>query len=206
MLAPLLLAGSVSFADSGPWPARSTCRVSGSWRARELTLPAMSSRSLRGRRTRLQTGWSRSNLADECRRLPRPIGKRFEMRRTAPPRYLTFTSHRADCSQPPAASADQWLHSKSANWNSRPTPVVAPVRDRTFNGDRFETFVYWTTSSARSSNDCGIVIPSALAVLRLITRLNRVGCSMGRSPGLAPFKIRSTYRAPSRANSSRVGP
>ena len=45
------------------------------------------------------------------------------------------------------------------------------------------------TSSARISSDCGIVSPSALAVLRLIARLNRVVCSMARSPGLAPFKI-----------------
>ena len=49
-----------------------------------------------------------------------------------------------------------------------------------------------TTSSARSSNDCGIVRPSALAVLRLITRSNFVGCSTGKSPGLAPLTILST--------------
>jgi len=35
-------------------------------------------------------------------------------------------------------------------------------------------------------------VPSALAVLRLMTRSNFVGCSMGRSPGLAPFRILST--------------
>ena len=45
------------------------------------------------------------------------------------------------------------------------------------------------TSSARTSSACGIVSPSALAVLRLITRSNRVVCSMARSPGLAPFRI-----------------
>ena len=28
---------------------------------------------------------------------------------------------------------------------------------------------YWITSSARSSSDCGIVMPRALAVFRLIT-------------------------------------
>jgi hypothetical protein len=41
-------------------------------------------------------------------------------------------------------------------------------------------------SSARASNDCGIVTPSALAVFMLITSSNFVGCSMGRSAGLAP--------------------
>jgi hypothetical protein len=48
------------------------------------------------------------------------------------------------------------------------------------------------TSSARDNTDCGIVNPSALAVLRLITSSNLVGCSTGRSPGLAPFRIRCT--------------
>src|SRR5262245_50430770 len=42
------------------------------------------------------------------------------------------------------------------------------------------------TSSARNSTDCGIVRPRALAVLRLMTSSNLVGCSTGRSAGLAP--------------------
>src|SRR5215831_8397366 len=48
------------------------------------------------------------------------------------------------------------------------------------------------TSSARSRNDSGIVRPSALAVVRLITRLNLVGCSTGISPGFVPRRILST--------------
>ena len=39
-------------------------------------------------------------------------------------------------------------------------------------------------SSARASTDGGIVRPSALAVLRLMTSSNLVGCSTGRSAGL----------------------
>src|SRR5262245_4827589 len=39
------------------------------------------------------------------------------------------------------------------------------------------------TSSARSRNDSGIWRPSALAVVRLTTRSNLVGCSTGISPG-----------------------
>ena len=35
---------------------------------------------------------------------------------------------------------------------------------------------YWITSSARPSSDGGIVSPSALAVLRLMTSSNLVGC------------------------------
>ena len=39
-------------------------------------------------------------------------------------------------------------------------------------------------------------MPTALAVLTLITKSYRVGCSMGSSPGLAPLRILSTYVAP----------
>src|SRR5262245_31701368 len=48
------------------------------------------------------------------------------------------------------------------------------------------------TSSARASRVGGTSMPSALAVLRLMTRSNRVGCSTGKSPGLAPRKIFTT--------------
>jgi hypothetical protein len=51
------------------------------------------------------------------------------------------------------------------------------------------------TSSARNRTDCGTAIPSVLAVLRLIARTNFVGCSIGMSPGLAPFRILSTKLA-----------
>jgi hypothetical protein len=47
------------------------------------------------------------------------------------------------------------------------------------------------TSSALTISVCGIVRPSALAVLRLRTNLNLVGCSTGRSAGFAPFSILS---------------
>src|SRR5207302_1871277 len=45
------------------------------------------------------------------------------------------------------------------------------------------------TSSARASSVRGTVRPSALAVLRLMTSSNLVGCCTGRSAGLAPFRI-----------------
>jgi ABC-type transport system substrate-binding protein len=44
------------------------------------------------------------------------------------------------------------------------------------------------TSSARASRVGGTSRPSALAVFRLIKSSNRVGCSTGRSAGLAPFR------------------
>jgi hypothetical protein len=47
-------------------------------------------------------------------------------------------------------------------------------------------------SSALARSDGGIAMPNAFAVLRLITSSNFVACSIGRSDGLAPFKILST--------------
>src|SRR6266478_4730811 len=48
---------------------------------------------------------------------------------------------------------------------------------------------YSITSSARARIDGGTVRPSALAVLRLTTSSNVVGCCTGKSAGLAPLRI-----------------
>ena len=63
--------------------------------------------------------------------------------------------------------------------------------DRTRASEEGAAVHYWMTSSARRSNDCGTVRPRAFAVLRFITSSSVVGCSMGRSPGLAPLRILS---------------
>src|SRR5262245_15006941 len=62
------------------------------------------------------------------------------------------------------------------------------------------------TSSARATSDGGTVRLSALAVLRLMTSSNFVGCSTGRSAGLAPFRILSTKIAARRQISLKSGP
>src|SRR5215472_9330089 len=54
--------------------------------------------------------------------------------------------------------------------------------------DELATF-HSITSSASASNVGGISRPSALAVLRLITNSNLVGCVTGSSSGLAPLRI-----------------
>ena len=54
---------------------------------------------------------------------------------------------------------------------------------------------YSITSSARASSTGGTVIPRALAVLRLMTSSNFVGCSTGSSAGLAPLSTLSTKLA-----------
>ena len=63
---------------------------------------------------------------------------------------------------------------------------------------------HWMISSARRRTDWGIVRPRAFAVLRLITNSNLVGCSMGRSARLTPFKILSTKLALRRNMSGRL--
>src|SRR5215831_18766506 len=62
------------------------------------------------------------------------------------------------------------------------------------------------TSSARASMIGGISRPIALAVLTLITSVNLVGRSIGKSAALAPLRIRSTYIAARLYMSGRLGP
>jgi hypothetical protein len=66
--------------------------------------------------------------------------------------------------------------------------------------------LYSITSSAATSRPGGTVRPSAFAVLRLMTRRNRVGCSSGRSAGFSPFRTRRTRFAPRSAASFSSGP
>src|SRR5262249_11675655 len=63
-------------------------------------------------------------------------------------------------------------------------------RCSTEQGDELATAAHSITSSARASRVAATSRPSALAVLRLITSSNFVGCSTGRSEGLAPFRRR----------------
>jgi len=62
------------------------------------------------------------------------------------------------------------------------------------------------TESARSNRSRGIVSPSDLAVVRLITSSKRVGCSTGNWPGGVPRRILSICVAQRSLISSKVGP
>src|SRR6266545_2891211 len=77
----------------------------------------------------------------------------------------------------------------------RPAPIAGATGEGGGLGGNGRT-LHWITRSARSSIDWGMVSPSALAVLRLITSSYFVGCSMGRSPGLAPLRIPTRYTFP----------
>jgi len=67
-------------------------------------------------------------------------------------------------------------------------------------------FLHSISSSARNRNDSGIVSLSALAVVKLITRSNFLGCSTGMSLGFAPRRILSTWSAARRYRSAWFGP
>src|SRR5262249_10967025 len=62
------------------------------------------------------------------------------------------------------------------------------------------------TSSARASSVSGTTRPSALAVLRLTTSSNLVGCSMGRSAGFAPLITLMTNAAARLVSSGILAP
>src|SRR5205807_5719091 len=62
------------------------------------------------------------------------------------------------------------------------------------------------TSSARASSVGGTSRPSALAVLRLMTNSNFVGCSIGNSEAFAPLRILTTNAAARRLRSGTFGP
>src|SRR5215472_4106194 len=82
-------------------------------------------------------------------------------------------------------------------------------RDEESAGERLEEHApraHWMISSARPISACGIVRPRALALLRLMTSSNLVGCSTGKSLGLAPFRILSTNTATRRHMSLMSGP
>src|SRR5262249_60882537 len=62
------------------------------------------------------------------------------------------------------------------------------------------------TLSARASNVGGTSMPSALAVVRLMTRSNLFGCSTGISAGCAPRRILFTNSAARRNKSGKLAP
>src|SRR5439155_13073552 len=65
---------------------------------------------------------------------------------------------------------------------------------------------YSITLSARASKIGERLRPRAFADFALMASSKRVGCVMGRSAGLAPFKILSTKAAERRVISTMFGP
>ena len=88
--------------------------------------------------------------------------------------------------EPGAECPERWVIGR------RRAPGEADSRTRRSWPRRSSTVFYSMTWSARPSTDGGIVRPSALAVFRLMTSSNFVGCSTGRLAGFAPLRILST--------------
>jgi|SRR5215471_19812128 len=76
-------------------------------------------------------------------------------------------------------------------WSSRALPTGRSERTRD-PCSAARHVCYSIISSARASSIGGTVSPNALAVLRLTTSSNSVGCSIGSCAGLAPLRTRST--------------
>src|SRR3954452_12067093 len=87
-----------------------------------------------------------------------------------------------------AGSADDRQGDRGKHERCDPPPRRSCLVDRTRRRTGSASF-HSITSSARARSDCGTVMPSLLAVFRLMTSSNLVGCSTGRSAGLAPFRI-----------------
>ena len=106
-------------------------------------------------------------------------------------RPLSRGSSPAGCPAEPLVSYR--INRQFSGWNLPPLMIRAfgaHGQDRDI-GSAANT-AYSITSSASTSRPCGIVRPSPLAVLRLMTRSNLVGCSTGISPGFVPRNILST--------------
>src|SRR5262249_39112162 len=74
----------------------------------------------------------------------------------------------------------------------RPRPKRPCGHPATEQRDELAAF-HSITSSAMASTPGGMVRLSVLAVLRLITNSNLVGCTTGRSLGFSPLRIRPAY-------------
>src|SRR5262249_40193137 len=130
-------------------------------------------------------------------RLPPPCEGRHA-RSCAPPSIGRPPYRRARrVSRFPHWTSSSILLAVTACASTRPSRLLRPRRERPRRDCAAEQRdelapTHSITSSARASSDGGISRPSAFAVLRLTTNSILVGCSMGRSVGLAPRKIRST--------------
>src|SRR6266403_3627239 len=93
---------------------------------------------------------------------------------------------------PPEAATAFWRRSSECNFDRQvnggagraftaPRPDAPEVRR--------DLAPHSMSSSALARSCGGMVRPSALAVVRLITSSNLVGCMTGRSAGWAPFRI-----------------
>src|SRR5439155_5463056 len=80
----------------------------------------------------------------------------------------------------------------SCHWRGQLHCFVRPGPRVLCTFPRCAPHAYWMTSVAWKRTCEGIVRPRAFAVFKLMTSSNFIGCSIGKSPGLAPSSILST--------------
>jgi len=139
-----------------------------------------------------QVGWgSGLHLRHRSRPTPTPVS-RVSQRRCLGTSSQSRNVWQQDGSTGPSAAHRPFNGKQLVSHlkTSRPSEMVL----ETYQAPRWtpKRRSYPITSSARASSVGGKSRPSVLAVPRLTTRSNLVGCSTGRSAGLAPLRIRST--------------
>jgi hypothetical protein len=98
---------------------------------------------------------------------------------------------RAGMAAPPLMAAARVAARVTSLTCQEPT-FTRPLPNRRSRPEAAIRLSYSITSSARARIEGGTVRPSSLAVLRLTTSSNLVGCWTGRSAGLAPARMRPT--------------
>ena len=134
-------------------------------------------------------------LDEACRRLIGPHSTLAAIAASAP------ASDRGSKAPPPAGHTQLTLISGRENLGAKSVPsragqgdhnrVTAALDSESVLGDGVSR-TYWITSVACNSTCGGMVRPSAWAVRRLMMKSNVVGCSIGRSAGVLPLRMRST--------------
>ena len=85
-----------------------------------------------------------------------------------------------------SSKCDKWQYDA---WVGRAAERRRPVAARDF---LMAWLRYLITRVALTMISGGTLIPSSFAVVKFTANSNTVGCSIGRSPGLLPLRIRST--------------
>ena len=116
----------------------------------------------------------------------------------APPSIRAVVRPSCSRQREPARFRDRSARRSAARRSDAPARAAAPApraatpRRAAEQRDELAPGAHSMTSSARPSNVGGRSRPSLRAVLTLMANSNLFGACTGRSPGLAPFRIRST--------------
>src|SRR5215831_13129474 len=111
-------------------------------------------------------------------------------------RVLRCLIFRSSTPQPMQSLCTLRDHCRQWPRNTRYQADATPYLGRTSTGWIAPAFGWRThsiTSSASDSSVGGTSMPSTLAVCRLMTNSNLVGCMIGRSAGFSPLRTRPTY-------------